>query len=247
MKHKSTAPQTQGKPEDQVTEAASRKAKTRKNTSGAPQTTELVFILDRSGSMSGLESDTIGGFNSFLKKQKQLEGKCRITTVLFDSSVDILHDRLDIETVKMLTHNDYQVRGCTALLDAIGTSIKKISKVQKSSGNKHKANNVIFVIITDGEENASKKYTLIDINKLLTKMKKLGWEFIFLGANIDAIETASHFGIAADRAQNFRADSDGVSANFDAINDTVECMRQFAAVPQNWNEKISADYAQKDK
>ena len=153
--------------------------------------TELVFILDRSGSMAGLEKDTIGGFNAMLKKQKEVEGECRITTVLFDNQINILHDRLDIQAIGCLTEKDYQVGGSTALLDAIGSTINKIGNVQKHSAYEHRASKVLFVIITDGEENSSREFSSERVKKMTEhQMKKYNWEFIFLGANIDAVETS---------------------------------------------------------
>ena len=152
--------------------------------------TELVFILDRSGSMGGLESDTIGGFNAMLEKQRKLDGECRITTVLFDNRYELLHDRIDIRAVSPMTEREYQVGGSTALLDAMGRTIQKMVNVQKSTAEEYRAENVMFVIITDGEENSSREYSAQKVKAMIEQEKKYGWEFIFLGANIDAVETA---------------------------------------------------------
>ena len=174
--------------------------------------TELVFIIDRSGSMEGLESDTIGGFNAMLKEQQALEGEAVVTTVLFDDRYELLHDRIDIKAVAPLTDKDYNVRGSTALFDAVGKTINKIRTVQKGTAEEYRAEKVLFVIITDGQENASREYTAAWIKARIERQKeKYGWEFIFLGANMDAIEEAGKIGIAADRAQNYIADSDGTT------------------------------------
>jgi len=214
-------------------------------------TTELVFILDRSGSMAGMESDTIGGFNSMLKKQQAEPGECRITTVLFDDSYEILHDRIDIKAVSNITSQEYFVRGCTALLDAVGKTIKKISKVQKNTSDDYRAKKVLFVITTDGMENASREYSYDKIKSMVEKQKKKhNWEFIFLGANIDAIDVASRFGIARNRTQNFHNDSEGIALNYDVLSETVACYR--AAPPRtplsdNWGSKITDNFKSRKK
>lgn len=210
--------------------------------------TELVFILDRSGSMSGLANDTIGGFNSMLEKQQQEPGDCRITTVLFDDRYELLHDRLDLEAVSKITTSDYFVRGMTALVDAIGLTIEKIMAVQKQAKASHRADQVMFVIITDGYENASRKYSAKQVKEMLEHQKAdYGWEFIFLGANIDAVETAAHFGISADRAQNYHADSLGVEKNFLVVNEAVSNLRANMALRDDWNEQIQDDYEKRKK
>ena len=159
--------------------------------------TELVFILDKSGSMHGLEQDTIGGFNSMLQKQKELDGECRITTVLFDNRYELLHDRIDIRAVSPMTEKEYQVGGTTALLDAIGRTVQKLVSVQKNTAKEYRADRVLFVIITDGQENASQEYSSDKVKGLIQLEKeKYGWEFVFLGANIDAVETAGRLGIS---------------------------------------------------
>jgi len=208
--------------------------------------TELVFILDRSGSMGGLESDTIGGFNSMLKKQQALPGECRITTVLFDDKYELLHDRIDIKAVSEITSKDYFVGGCTALLDAIGKTIKKINKVQKNTADDYRADKVMFVITTDGMENASREFTYDNIKSMVEKQKnKHNWEFIFLGANIDAIDVANRFGIARNRTQNFHNDSEGIALNYDVVCETMMAFRESPAearLSDNWGDKISANF-----
>ena len=205
--------------------------------------TELVFILDKSGSMSGLERDTIGGYNTMLEKQKAAEGECRITTVLFDNGYELLHDRIDIRAVDPITDNEYAVGGSTALLDAVGRTIHKIGNVQKHTAEGYRAEKVLFVIITDGEENASREYSAEKVRAQIERQKeKYGWEFIFLGANIDAVPAAGRFGISADRAQTYHADSQGVALNFDAVGEAVSSFRMCAAVPEDWSDKIRKDY-----
>lgn len=205
--------------------------------------TELVFILDKSGSMSGLESDTIGGYNSMLEKQKVLESECYITTVLFDNNFELLHDRIDIKAVSPISEKEYQVGGSTALLDAIGRTISKIGNAQKHTSEDYRAEKVLFVIITDGEENSSREYSAEKIKAQIERQKtKYGWEFIFLGANIDAVQTASRFGITPDRAQNYHADSEGVELNFRVMSEAVATFRECAAMPDGWNDEIQKDY-----
>ena len=163
--------------------------------------TELVFIIDRSGSMGGLESDTIGGFNAMLKEQQAVEGEAVVTTVLFDDQYELLHDRIDIKAIAPLTSKDYTVRGYTALLDAVGKTINKIRQVQRHTAEEYRAEKVMFVIITDGYENASREYSAKQVKERIEHQKqKYGWEFVFLGANIDAVETAQHYGIDAQNA-----------------------------------------------
>ncbi len=194
------------------------------------QNTELVFILDKSGSMAGLESDTIGGFNAMLEKQKAIEAPCRITTVLFDNGYDLLHDRSDIKAVAPLTKVDYQVGGSTALLDAIGQTVKKIKRAQAHTARNDRADKVMVVIITDGAENASRKYSLAQIKQLIGAQKELGWEFVFLGANIDSVTTAGNFGIAADRAMDYVSDSVGTDLNYRVMSEAVAHFRTFGKV-----------------
>lgn len=210
--------------------------------------TELVFILDKSGSMSGLESDTIGGFNSMLKKQQKEEGEAIVTTVLFDDKYDIIHDRINIKAIKPLTEKEYFVEGSTALLDAIGKTIVKIGNVQKNTDKDFRADKVVFVITTDGMENASREYTYEKIRTMIENQKvKYQWEFIFLGANIDAISTAERFGIGADRAATYHADSKGTQLNYDVVSEVVSDFRANRAVSHNWKKKIEMDYKDRKK
>lgn len=204
--------------------------------------TELVFILDKSGSMAGLEKDTIGGFNSMLNKQKALDGECRITTVLFDNRYELLHDRIDIRAVGPMTEKEYQVGGSTALLDAVGLTIQKLVSVQKSTTEEYRAEKVMFVIITDGEENSSREFSAERVKKMIELEKeKYNWEFVFLGANIDAVETAGRFGISADRAVDYVPDAAGTELNFQAMSDAVASFRAVGAVPQAPLERIRKD------
>lgn len=204
--------------------------------------TQLVFILDRSGSMAGLESDTIGGFNAMLMKQKEEEGECVITTVLFDHDVALLHDRIDIRAVKPLTRDDYTVRGSTALLDAIGKTIHKIGNVKKNTAEAYRADKVMVVIITDGEENSSRYYSLREVKHMIERQKeRYGWEFIFLGANIDAVETATRFGIDKDMAVDYVPDKEGVELNFRMMSEAVASYRACGSVPQSSLNTIRKD------
>ena len=193
--------------------------------------TEIVFILDRSGSMGGLESDTIGGFNSMLRDQKKKEGKAFVSTVLFDHESIVLHDRIPVENVPEMTDSDYTVRGCTALLDAIGDAVKHIGNIHKYARPEDVPEHTMFIITTDGLENASRRYNSKEIKALIEKKKKLGWEFLFIGANIDAIETA-----------NYHADSQGTAAVFRAVNKAVGAMRACAPLSAAWSEEINEDY-----
>lgn len=210
--------------------------------------TELVFILDKSGSMSGLESDTIGGFNAMLKKQQQAEGAAQVTTILFDDGYEVLHDRLDVQGVAPITENEYYVGGCTALLDAIGKTINKIIKAQRYTQREHRSDQVIFVITTDGLENASREYSYEKIKELIEREKnEYHWEFIFLGANIDAIETAAQFGISADRAANYHADGAGTRLNYQVVSNVICEMRESNPIPANWKAEIDADFKRRGK
>lgn len=205
--------------------------------------TELVFVLDRSGSMGGLESDTIGGFNSFVEKQKQEAGEVTITTLLFDHQIEILHDRLAIQAIAPLTEKEYNVRGSTALLDAVGYGIEKISTVQSMSSDAFKAKKVIFVITTDGMENASRKYNTRDIKRLIEMHKKEDqWEFIFLGANIDAIGTAAQYGIDEDHAVQFRNNSEGIHINYGSLGKMVSDAKKGKAFDKSWKKDIEEDF-----
>ena len=204
--------------------------------------TELVFILDRSGSMAGLEKDTIGGYNSMLEQQRKVDGECVITTVLFDNHDTLLHDRIDIRAVKPITGRDYFVGGSTALLDAIGKTIYKIATAQKNTAEDYRAEKVMFVIITDGEENASREYSARQVKELIQRQKeRFHWEFIFLGANIDAVETAGRFGIDADRAVDYVPDANGTELNFRVMSKTVASFRSCGAVPTASLDEIRQD------
>ena len=204
--------------------------------------TEIVFILDRSGSMSGLEKDTIGGFNAMIEKQKKQDGKAYVSTVLFDHESVVLHDRLSLEQIKPMTEDDYTVRGCTALLDAIGGAVKHIGNIHKYARPEDVPEHTMFVITTDGLENASRKYNSRDIKRLIESKKEEGWEFLFIGANIDAIETANDYGISADRAVNYKADSQGTGVVFEAVSETVAKFRGGQKVAPCWSKKINDDY-----
>jgi uncharacterized protein YegL len=192
--------------------------------------------------MCGLESDTIGGFNSMLQKQKALDGECRITTVLFDNHYELLHDRLDLRAVSPITEKEYYVGGSTALLDAIGRTIRKLVNVQRSTAEDYRAGKVLFIIITDGMENASREFSSQQVKAMIEQEKRLyGWEFIFLGANIDAVETAGRFGIDADRAVDYVADSEGTALNFTVMSQTVASFRKTGQVPVEPMEAIRND------
>jgi len=208
--------------------------------------TELVFILDRSGSMGGMESDTIGGFNSMLAKQQAEPGECRITTVLFDHEYEVLHDRIDIKALSPITGKEYYVRGNTALLDAVGKTINKIGDVQKNTTEDYRAAKVLFVITTDGMENASREFCYAKIKTMIERQKsKYGWEFIFLGANIDAVEVANQFGVAHNRAQNYHNDSEGIALNYAVIHETISAYRAAPSgtkLSDDWGKSIHADY-----
>jgi len=210
--------------------------------------TELVFILDKSGSMSGLESDTIGGYNAMLKKQQEEPGEAIITTVLFDDKHELLHDRINIKGVRPITEKEYFVEGSTALLDAIGKTIQKIINVQRNTSEDQRADKVMFVITTDGMENSSIEYTYERIKKMVEHQKdKYKWEFIFLGANINAISTAARFGISADRAANYHADSIGTQLNYKVVNDFVSSVRADRDVTENWKAEIDDDFKRRGK
>ena len=208
--------------------------------------TELVFILDRSGSMSGLEQDTIGGYNALLKKQKKEQGEATITTVLFDDQYELLHDRISLNGVSPITGKEYFVRGCTALLDAIGRTVDKIGNAQKHTAESERAEKVLFVITTDGMENASREYNYDKIKSMIERQKeKYGWEFLFIGANIDAVETADKFGISADRAANYHADGQGTKVVYDAVCETICCARANAPITADWKKEIDEDFQQR--
>ena len=205
--------------------------------------TEIVFILDRSGSMSGLEADTIGGFNSMIEKQKNAEGEALISTVLFDNVSEVIHDRVSVRDIKAMTDKDYAVRGCTALLDAIGGAIHHIGNVHKYARNEDVPEHTLFVITTDGMENASHRYDSETVKKMIERQKeRYGWEFLFLGANIDAVETARHFGIGADRAVNYHSDSRGTKLNYEVVSEAICAVRCSAPLSEDWKKRIDEDF-----
>nr|WP_319472917.1 hypothetical protein [uncultured Sphaerochaeta sp.] len=210
--------------------------------------TELVCILDRSGSMHGLERDTIGGFNAMLAKQQALNSPCNITTVLFDNEYVLLHDRIPIEAVSAMTKKEYAVGGSTALYDAIGRTISKIVQVQRTTAPEYQAEQVIFLIITDGMENASREYTREKVREMIKKEREIyGWEFIYLGANIDAETAAEDVGIPPDRAQDFIADTEGIQLNFEVMSEAVSHYRCASAIPEDWNKRIKKDYKERER
>ena len=210
--------------------------------------TELVYILDRSGSMSGLETDTIGGYNGMLKKQKAEPGTAFVTTVLFDDNYELLHDRVNIRELSPITEKEYFVRGSTALLDAVGKTISRIGNDQKHADESRRADKVMIVIITDGMENASREYTYHRIMDMIDRQKsRYGWEFLFLGANIDAVATAAKFGISSDRAANYHADSTGTQLNYNAINDFASNLRSGISNDASWKKNIDEDYKKRGK
>lgn len=205
--------------------------------------TELVFILDRSGSMSGLESDTIGGFNAMIEKQKKEDGEAYVSTVLFDNESSVLHDRLTLDKIPKMTARDYSVRGCTALVDAIGGAIHHIGNIHKYARPEDVPAHTMFIITTDGQENASYKYSSDTVKKMIERQKeKYGWEFLFIGANIDAVETAASFGIARNRAVNYHADSEGTQVLYETISAPISAMRKNQAISDTWGAQIEEDF-----
>lgn len=205
--------------------------------------TELVFILDRSGSMYSLTADTIGGFNSLIEKQRGEEGECVVSTVLFNSKCKVLHDRVPLEKIPLMTGADYRTSGNTALIDAIGGAIRHIGNVHKYARKEDVPQNTLFVIITDGMENASHIYTSDNVKKMIERQKeKYGWEFLFIGANIDAVETAKSFGISRDRATNYISDAKGTDVTYGAVSAAVSMMRCCSEIDADWSEDISKDY-----
>ena len=204
--------------------------------------TELVFILDRSGSMSGFEADTIGGFNATIEKQKEQEGKVYVSTVLFDNDSEVIHDRVDIDEIKPMTRRDYQVRGCTALLDAIGGAIHHIGNIHKYARPEDVPEHTVFVITTDGMENASHRYSSEKVKEMIKRQtEKYGWEFIFLAANIDAVETAENIGIRRERAANYRQTKEGVGRSYYAMSEAISTVRQNRAKDMNLEEYLKED------
>ena len=204
---------------------------------------EIVFILDRSGSMAGLESDTIGGFNSLIAKQKKEEGQALVTTVLFDDRSEVLHDRVPLERIRPMTEDDYYVRGCTALLDALGETIHRIATIHKYAREEDRPEKTLFIITTDGKENASKHYSYDKVKQMVEKEKsKYGWEFLFLGANIDALDVAGRMGISSDRAANYHSDEEGTALNYSVLSDAVAAVRCNRPLGTGWKKRIDADF-----
>lgn len=210
--------------------------------------TELVFVLDKSGSMAGLEKDTIGGFNALVEKQRKLQGDVRVTTVLFNQSYELLHDRISLKGISPLTEDDYEVGGTTALLDAIGSTVQKIANAQKRTMEEERADKVMFVITTDGMENASCEYNYKKINEMIASQKqKFNWEFIFLGANIDAVATARQFGVEEEFAVEYHADPEGTQLNYQVLSEAVSSFRTGKSIDRNWKKDIEKDYKSRAK
>lgn len=210
--------------------------------------TEIVFILDRSGSMGGLEADTIGGFNAMLERQKKAEGEVLLSTLLFSNETEVLHDRADIRRVEPLTLHDYRVGGSTALLDAIGGAIRHIGNLHREACTEERPAHTLFVITTDGQENASRRYGYAELKRLIERQKeRYGWEFLFLGANMDAVAAASRFGIDADRAVRYHCDSAGIALNYEAVGQAILTLREKAALDRNWGERIREDYRRRER
>ncbi len=208
--------------------------------------TELVFILDKSGSMAGLEGDTIGGFNAMIEKQKAAPGECLVSTVLFANGSYVLHDRVKLEKIEKLTTEEYTVGGCTALIDAIGGAVHHIGNVHKYARAEDVPEHTMFVITTDGYENASRLYTSDKVKKMIEHQKsKYGWEFLFIGANIDAVETAAHFGIDGERAVNYNADAKGTRVVYDAVACAVGQVRSSVPLSNKWRKGIDEDFSKR--
>ena len=211
--------------------------------------TEIVFILDRSGSMSGLEADTIGGFNSLIKKQRKEPGVAIVSTVLFDDTCDVIHDRVPMDKVAKLTEDTYFVRGCTALLDAVGGAIHHIGNIHKYARDEDRPEKTLFIITTDGMENASRRYTYKKVKKMVERQKeKYGWEFLFLGANMDAIEAAGNIGIHADRAATYQCDAEGTALNYEVLEEAIHHVRSSdKMLAPSWKRKIDEDVRRRRK
>ncbi|MBO2517555.1 MAG: hypothetical protein CW338_09860 [Clostridiales bacterium] len=210
--------------------------------------TEMVFILDRSGSMEALTEDTIGGFNSMIARQKKEEGEALVSVVLFDDESEVLYDRVNIKDVPVMTNKEYYARGCTALIDAIGGAIHHIGNVHKYAREEDRPEHTVFVITTDGMENASQHYSADDVKRKVERQKeKYGWEFLFLGANIDAVETAASFGIDRTRAVDYRPDRRGTALNFRVMSDAMCSMRRNSQIDEDWAADIRADFSSRDE
>lgn len=204
--------------------------------------TELVFILDRSGSMSGLESDTIGGFNSMITKQKRQEHDALVSTILFNHESKVVHDRIPLKNVPMMTEEDYETSGCTALIDAIGASVKHIRNIHKYIREEDTPEHTLFVITTDGMENASRHFDSDTVRNMVKEQQEKGWEFLFLGANIDSVETAKSFGIHERNAVNFHNDPRGILGNFAALGAVCQSMMATGRVDENWKNELEKDF-----
>ena len=210
--------------------------------------TEIVFILDRSGSMAGLEDDTLGGFNAMIQKQKNENGEAYVSTVLFDNHTEVIHDRVDIQSVAPMTRKEYYVRGCTALLDAVGKSINHIGNVHKYAREEDRPEKTIFVITTDGMENASREYSYERVRQMIEHEKEThGWEFLFLGANIDAAKEAARFGITEDRAANYHADHQGTAVIYEAMSEALCNVRACRPMSVDWKRRVDEDYKKRGK
>ncbi len=210
--------------------------------------TEIVFILDRSGPMAGLEDDTIGGFNAMIQKQKAENGEAYVSTVLFDNHTEVIHDRVDIQKIQPMTQKDYYVRGCTALLDAVGKAIHHIGNVHKYAREEDRPEKTIFVITTDGMENASREYDYDKVKAMIRRqMETYGWEFLFLGANIDAAKEAARFGITEDRAANYHADREGTAVIYEAMSEAVCNVRACRPMSADWKRRVDEDYKKRGK
>ncbi|MBR1408583.1 MAG: VWA domain-containing protein [Clostridia bacterium] len=208
--------------------------------------TEMVFILDRSGSMAGLESDTIGGFNGMIERQKKEPGEALVSTILFSNGSVVIHDRVSLEKVEPMTPQQYRVGGGTALIDAIGGAIHHIGNIHKYAREEDRPEHTVFVITTDGMENASRHYTSDEVKAMVERQKaRYGWEFLFLGANIDAVQTAAHFGISEDRAVNFRNDAKGQALNYAGVDEAVRAVRSSRPLEKSWKAHIEADFEQR--
>lgn len=210
--------------------------------------TEIVFILDRSGSMGGLETDTIGGFNAMLERQKKAEGEALLSTLLFSNETEVLHNRADIKRVAPLGVRDYRVGGSTALLDAIGGAIRHIGELHRRASEDERPDHTLFVITTDGQENASRRYGYAELRRLIERQKEMyGWEFLFLGANMDAVAAASRFGIDADRAVRYHCDSAGIALNYEAVGQAILTLREKSALDRDWGARIREDYQKRGR
>ena len=209
--------------------------------------TELVFIIDRSGSMASLAADTVGGFNAMIEKQREEEGECFVSTILFSFESEVLHDRVKLDEVKAMTEREYLPYGSTSLIDAIGGAIRHIGNIHKYARPEDLPEHTVFVITTDGEENSSHRYSSAEVKKLISdRKKKYGWEFLFIGANIDAVETAGRFGIAPDRAANYRADAKGTETLYRCVSRAVRDIRASAPLSTEWSREIEADFKDRD-